>query len=276
MQVIDVTKKYSRKQVLSSVSFQVENGCVALLGPNGAGKTTLISCIAGLISVSSGSIEFDHQANCSSVGYLPQQFTFLPHLTVRESLQYLGRLSAIPEGKIPIEVDAAIASTNLSTYETTLVKALSGGTIRRLGIAQSLLGDPELLLLDEPTVGLDIEERGKLKTILARLKASRTMIISTHLVEDIVGLCDKVLVLSNGKLLFDGLPTDLMAFARGHVCISSDDSPTANGGVPSSTSFSAKEYQSRFVMPESRPEYDVAPTLEEGYLALLHGFVGEI
>ena len=221
---MNLSKSYGKKQALSEVSLTLDQRCTALLGPNGAGKTTLIKCVADLIRPSSGSVSSSTGSTRPKVGYLPQSFSFMPNLTVVETLNYLGRLSKINRDDLKSEVDAVIEQTNLGDYVDVQVKALSGGTLRRLGIAQALLGSPELLLLDEPTAGLDIEERAKLKKVLASAKQENPLVISTHLVEDIVDLCERVLIIKEGKLIFDGTIEDI-----------------------------------------------ISPTIEEGYLAILHG-----
>jgi len=270
LRVVDLTKQYGKKRALSLVSFDLDHRCTALLGPNGAGKTTLLKCIAGLISPTSGAVIA--QDSDSAIGYLPQQFSFLPNLTVRESLVYLGRLSGISEGCLETDVDTIIEKTRLAEYADIRVKALSGGTTRRLGIAQALLGPPELLLLDEPTAGLDIEERSQLKDILARTSRVHTILVSTHLAEDIVGLCDRVLVLQSGTLRFDGTVDELTSCAQGRVCISHDESPLALGGITSGLSVASGSSAYRYVMPERSADYAVSPTVADGYLALLHGY----
>lgn len=152
------------------------------------------------------------------------------------------------------------------------VKALSGGTLRRLGIAQALLGDPSTVFLDESTAGLDVEERGKLKTVLSRTKEKCGLLIATHLIEDIAGLCDRVLVLKEGQLIFDGETEELIKFATNRVCISENELPSALGGIASGSSFADGRGVYRFVMPEASLDYAAEPSIEEGYLALLHGF----
>lgn len=276
MKVNSLTKKYRRKLALAEVSFELSAGCVALLGPNGAGKTTLISCIAGLEKPSSGSVELGPgDAKTGVIGYLPQQFNFMSHLTTAEALSYLAALGKIKSMDLKTEVARVIELANLSEYAETRVGELSGGTLRRLGIAQALLGSPELLLLDEPTVGIDIEERANLKSVLARIASLSAMIISTHVVDDIKGLCDRILVLNKGRLCFDGTPAALTAFAEGRVYISKDEEPALRGGVASSSLFTSQSDDAtyRYIMPVRSLEYCGAPTLEEGYLALLHGYI---
>jgi len=212
MNISNLSKNFGRKQALEGVSFQLDHRCTALLGPNGAGKTTLIKCIAGLTPIIGGKVILDDLGNDSAglrVGYLPQSFSFLPNLTVREALNYLGNLSKIAAEALDSEVESVIEQTNLSEYAEVRIKALSGGTARRLGIAQALLGSPNLILLDEPTAGLDIEERVKLKSVLSLAKESNSILISTHQVEDIVDVCERVLVIDNGRLIYDGLLCDL-------------------------------------------------------------------
>lgn len=269
MRLADVTKRYGVKRALNGVSFELDHGCTALLGPNGAGKTTLMKCIAGLISPTSGVVSRGSEA---VMGYLPQDFSFLPNLTVRESLVYLGRLSGIDEERLATQVEVVIENTRLEEYSDVRLKALSGGTTRRLGIAQALMGPPELLLLDEPTAGLDIEERGQLKDILARTSRVHTILISTHLVEDIVGLCDRVLVLHKGTLRFDGTLDELVSCAEGRVCVSADDSPSSRGGITSGLAMAAGSSAYRYVMPETSADHTEQPTVADGYLALLHGY----
>ncbi|MCL2403504.1 MAG: ATP-binding cassette domain-containing protein [Coriobacteriia bacterium] len=270
MIIASLTKRYRKTLALSEVSFKLSSGCVALLGPNGAGKTTLINCIAGLEQPTSGAIKLP-QKNLN-LGYLPQQFNLMPHLSIFEALSYLAVLGNLDAMSLAKEIDRVIELANLSDYRDLRVGELSGGVLRRLGIAQALLGSPEMLLLDEPSVGLDIQERGNLKSVLARATGSNAMIISTHIVDDIKGLCDRILVLNRGRLCFDGDPVTLTAFAKGRVCISSDRSPRTRGGIVS-TSFFVEDIQvSRYVMPDKDLAYTTEPTLEEGYLALLHNF----
>ena len=274
MVVNNLSKRFGKKQALNSVSFRLDQRCTALLGPNGAGKTTLIKCLTNLVTPTSGFVGLDSESELE-VGYLPQHFNFLPNLTVREALTYLGTLSNIDDENLKREITSVVNLTNLSDYENTKIKALSGGTMRRLGVAQALLGSPQLLLLDEPTASLDIEERGKLKAVLARAKEVCSILIATHLTEDIVGLCDRALVLYEGRIIFDGEVENMASFAKGRVIESVDETPRFIGGVSSGTLISDGSTKYRFVMPATSSEYCAEPNIEDGYLALLHDCSGD-
>jgi len=270
----NLSKKFGKKQALRSINFEMGQECVGLLGPNGAGKTTLIKCLAGLINPTDGEVVSSVDGAKPKIGYLPQQFSFLPNLTVWESLTFLGILEKIDRNVMDAEITSVVELTNLADYRDVRVKALSGGTLRRLGIAQALLGNPDTVFLDEPTAGLDIEERGKLKSVLSRSKEKCGLLIATHLIEDIAGLCDRVLVLKEGQLIFNGKIEELAIFATNRICISEDESPLRVGGIASGSSFADGRGMYRFVMPQTSAEYSAPPTIEEGYLTLLHGFKG--
>lgn len=272
MIAVNLSKKYGKKQALRGINFEMGQECVGLLGPNGAGKTTLIKCLAGFINPSSGEVVSSTGGARLKIGYLPQHFSFLPNLTVWESLTFLGILEKINRAAMDDEITSVMDLTNLSDYRDVRVKALSGGTLRRLGIAQALLGNPDTVFLDEPTAGLDIEERGKLKSVLSRTKEKCGLLIATHLIEDIAGLCDRVFVLKEGHLIFSGKIEEMHLFAAKRICISEDESPLGLGGIASGSSFADGKGAYRFVMPNASSDYTAEPTIEEGYLALLHGF----
>lgn len=269
----DLSKKYHKIQALRDVSFELTNGCTALLGPNGAGKTTLLNCITGAVKPTSGEVVFQRDgASRCQIGYLPQQFSFFDNLRIFETLEYLALLGGCPKNAVKSEVERVVHLCNLEAFAELKIKELSGGTLRRLGIAQALLGSPEILLLDEPTAGVDIEERAHLKSVLNSLATDETMLISTHLISDIEGLCDRILVLIGGQLVFDGSPRDLAAIALGRVRLTNDDAPEREGGVITGASQADTHghAQFRYVMPERHESNIEPPTLEDGYIALLH------
>lgn len=216
-------KSFGKKKVLQSLDFGFEYGVYGLLGPNGAGKTTLIRCMTQLYPVKSGSLYFHGQeirtnkAYREQIGYLPQKFGLFKELTVSEMLQMMANLKGVSKDKVKSEVERCVALVNLQDRLNSKVKTLSGGMIRRLGIAQAILNDPEILFFDEPTAGLDPEERLRFKNIISQLKGDRTILISTHIVEDVETLCNNVLVMSEGKILAHGTCNDIQNHATGKV-----------------------------------------------------------
>lgn len=280
LEVRDIRKRFGRTDVLRGVSLSIDHGCLAILGPNGAGKTTLIRCLAGLIRSDSGTVEVDGTGPSShlssgSFGYLPQRFDFFKELTAAEALRYIATLSGIDRREIENQVKRVLALVNLSDRETARIKFLSGGMLRRLGIAQTLLGSPQTLLYDEPTTGLDPEERARFKALLISMRAEHRILLSTHIVDDVKQVCDAVLVMNEGRVLFSGSPDELRERARGRVRVSKDIvsiSPWSSQHVFSSSVQQDGVGQHRIVCRERREDCSVEPTLDDGYLAVVHHF----
>ncbi|HZP97599.1 MAG TPA: ATP-binding cassette domain-containing protein [Candidatus Limnocylindria bacterium] len=248
----------------------------AILGRNGAGKTTLLRSIVSLITPTEGRITVDeHDTRTQAgwvrrhVGYLPQEFAPFPELTVRE---FLGYIAALAGGRAANDIDRLIALTHLERYAGTRASRLSGGTRRRLGVAQALIGRPALLVVDEPTAGLDPEERVRLRQLLAELATTTTVLLSTHLVEDVAALVDRVLVLDEGALVFDGSSRDLAARAAYRVREVISATPTFADAeyIVSRAMPEGRAFRLRLVGPEgSTVGTPVEPTLEDGYLSLV-------
>lgn len=212
----------SGKKALQDISVQIESpNLIGILGPNGAGKTTLMKLlIAGLIPTK-GDILLDGKPLLSQekrlkamLGYLPQSFGLFDELTVWQFLDYMSALKSIKNKK---EIDAVIELVNLTEYKKVRIQNLSGGQRQRVGIAQALLGNPSLLILDEPTVGLDPEERVRFRNIFSEIAQNKIVLLSTHLVEDVQSICNRVLVVNNGVILYDGEPAKLISQTTGHV-----------------------------------------------------------
>jgi ABC-type multidrug transport system ATPase subunit len=204
---------------LQGIDLDVGIGMFGLLGPNGAGKSTLMKIVAGLLEPSSGSVRLDDldviarpQEVRARLGYLPQEFGFYPHLTGEEMLEHLLRLKgASSPGGTRALARALLERVNLGFAAKRRVKSYSGGMRQRLGIAQAIAGDPRLLVVDEPTAGLDPEERMRFYRVLAELAAERIVLLSTHIVEDVAVLCPQFAVIRGGKLLARTSPAEARA-----------------------------------------------------------------
>lgn len=219
-----VSKTFRRKKAVDHVSFSIRQGVHALLGANGSGKTTLIRMLAGLLPPSEGSICFDqisiakqYDTYCASLGYMPQHFGFYPNYTVEEFLSYMGLLKRMPKTLLQQRIDELCIQLNLSAQRKQKMKHLSGGTLRRVGIAQALLTKPSLLLLDEPTAGLDPKERIVFRNLIASLAGECTILLSTHIVSDIESIADDVLVMKEGCIFVHDTCETLLKSMQGKV-----------------------------------------------------------
>lgn len=224
--IAGLTKVYGKNTTaLVDVSLQLGDGMFGLLGPNGAGKTTLMKILATLLEPTAGSVAYDNlfldrepQAIRKILGYLPQSYGFYPSLSAREVLNYFADLHSLSNGSgRKNRIDALLEQVNLLDVAGRKVGGFSGGMRQRLGIAQALLNDPALLIVDEPTAGLDPEERIRFRNLLGRLSGDRIVILSTHIVGDISSSCDDMALLDGGQVRFRGRPADLIAQAEGQV-----------------------------------------------------------
>ena len=216
-------KNYGQKTALDNISLTIENGMFGLLGRNGAGKTTLMQILSTLREPTSGKVTFneipleDTRKIRPLIGYLPQEFSLYPDMSVLEIMRYLAALSNLPAEVQRQRIPDLLQRVNLWEDRGKKVRKLSGGMKRRLGIAQALLHDPQVLIADEPTVGLDPQERLRFYALLNEFSSNRIVIVSSHIVNDIETVCEKVAVLDAGKLLFTGTVEDLAQTAAGKV-----------------------------------------------------------
>lgn len=219
----DVTMIYpSGKKALSDVSFSVKSpDFVGILGPNGAGKSTLMKLMTAGLMETKGEILVDDKKLLQQendfkrkLGYLPQTFGLFEELTVWQFLDYMAALKSI-RGKD--EIEWALEKTGLQDKKKIRIGNLSGGQKQRVGIAQAIMGKPEIMILDEPTVGLDPEERVRFRNTFSEMSSDRIVFLSTHIVDDVQAVCNRVLVIYGGKILYDGAPADLIESTMGHV-----------------------------------------------------------
>jgi ABC-type multidrug transport system ATPase subunit len=271
---------------LQGIDLDVPRGMFGVLGPNGAGKTTLLRIVAGLLEPTAGTVTLDGEELTGDpervwpiLGYLPQEFGFYPHLTGEKMLEYLLELKGIdaPGGRRALAREL-LERVNLSFAAKRKLKGYSGGMRQRLGIAQAIAGDPKLLIVDEPTAGLDPEERLRFYRLLSELAADRTVILSTHIVEDVAVLCPRFAVIRGGRLLAVTTPTDARAELAGTIFEGTVEpeafEPLKAERCVTQAYLVEGRNRVRVYEPEGAPPAGfapVAPTLEDAYLVLMQG-----
>lgn len=275
----NLSKRFRKKEVLHSINLRLDTKVYGLLGANGAGKTTLMRCIAGLYEPQQGEILYNDEPIHKSksfrqdLGYLPQAFGMFQELTLYEMMDYICSLKNIAKSKSEDEITKALTSVNLENKAWDRIKTLSGGMVRRAGIAQSILGDTKVMLLDEPTAGLDPGERARFKNAISELKQDRVILISTHIVEDVDACCDSVIVIDSGNILFNGSCEELRNIAVNKVyLIKADDSDIMAGDkfILKINQLEGKVYH-RVLTREKQDYQSEKPTLEDGYMCLVKG-----
>lgn len=287
VQIENLSKKYPRgAQALREVNLEIGNGMFGLLGPNGAGKTTLMRIMATLLPPTSGdvwvngaSVQRQAKETRRLLGYLPQHFNVYPQLTVGEVLDYLALLSDIEAGREE-RVMAVLERVNLAEHKHLRAGKLSGGMKRRLGIAQALLTSPQLLIVDEPTAGLDPEERVRFRNLLSTFSGDRLVVLSTHIVEDVASTCNDLAVIHQGAILFRGKPAELVKVAEGKVWAAKvsqevrarlQEEYRIVSVVGEGEGWQVRLLAEGAPIPEARP---AAPTIEDGYMVLMDAGVG--
>jgi ABC-2 type transport system ATP-binding protein len=212
--------KAGRHLAVDGLDLALGTGVHGLLGPNGAGKTTLMRALATVLKPAGGALTLlgeqvggraDLRRVRRGLGYLPQHFGFYPRFTVREFVEYMAWLKEMPKTAVPGATQRAIERVGLADKADARMKTLSGGMLRRAGIAQAVVNDPAVLLLDEPTVGLDPEQRLDFRELLRDLGTDSCVLVSTHLVEDVMAACTDVVMMNAGKIVYQGTPADLTA-----------------------------------------------------------------
>jgi ABC-2 type transport system ATP-binding protein len=227
-------KRYGEYWALRQLSLCCEPGMLGLVGPNGAGKTTLMRMIATLLEPSEGTIHWNGQdirthgeALRQVLGYLPQEFGIYPEFTGRQFLRYLAAMKGLPKSIAHRRVDEVLEIVQMEQVADRRLPTYSGGMKQRIGIAQALLNDPELLIVDEPTAGLDPAERVRFRNLLASLTSTRVIILSTHIISDVEAVANRLVVLQEGRVLADTTPEALLGNTAGKVWSVTTDQATA-------------------------------------------------
>ena len=268
------------KQALRNLNLLLEApSLVGLLGPNGAGKSTLMKLLVAALTPTGGSILVDGQPLeraerllKARLGYLPQDFGLFDELTTAQFLDYMAALKGIPDSRTAVK--EVLQAVNLQEKAGAALRTLSGGQRQRAGIAQALLGNPQLLIFDEPTVGLDPEERVHFRSLFSRAAQERLVLLSTHIIEDVQSVCDSLIVIDGGQILFAGTPEQLIRSASGHVGVfwekEVSGEPETQGLRITARVYTGQGIRCRAVADElpayARPE---EPTLEDAYLYLI-------
>lgn len=276
-----VTKDFRKKPAaLDDVTIDLPAGMIGLLGSNGAGKTTLMRILCGIIPPTRGRVMIDshnladasaRRALKRTLGYLPQDIEPYPNLNPIEFLDYIGILKGIASAADrKAQANELIERVGLADARKRRIGGFSGGMRRRVGIAQALMGDPRLLVVDEPTAGLDPEERMRFRTLLASLGEHRTVILSTHILDDVAQTCPYVFVLRHGRKAFDGPTAGLVNEARGRTWITAPRATPPSEDVTVVNAISTPEgTRYRIVTDNPPPDAEpVEPSLEDGYMTL--------
>ena len=270
----NITKKYKNKEVLSHLNFEFDNKIYAFIGHNGSGKSTLMRIITGLIEPTQGEVLFyqnDKIIDYKKVkfGYLSQEFNAFKEFTVYEQLEYFAIMKKINKKVYSNEIKKVLMEVNLWENKDVKCKNLSGGMIRRLGIAQTLLGSPDIIILDEPVVGLDPDERMRFMEIIKSIQLDIPIIFSTHIIDDISSLSPEIIFFKNGQIKFNGSSSQFIDIAKGKIYLCSRENLSKIKERIASIKISENTYR---VIASNRLNYDflqdITPCMEDVYIYL--------
>lgn len=277
----NLSKKFGKKYALDNISLSIGTGMFGLLGRNGAGKTTLMRILATLSVKTTGCIvindvPIEHAKEIRKmIGYLPQDFSIYPQMTVWQAMDYLGMLSELSKDERMERIPRLLEQVNLTENRNTKIKALSGGMKRRLGIAQALLHNPQVLIVDEPTAGLDPEERIRFRNLLCEIAHKHIVILSTHIVGDIESTCKYAAILDRGQILFHSTINKLAEQATGKVYtmdVAADEISAAKQNFHILSMQANSQTTTLRILSDFKPSDNAIlcnPTFEDGYMEIL-------
>ena len=271
LEICNIEKKFKKNEVLKKLSCTLESGVYAILAPNGVGKTTLMRCIADIYTYN-GEILFNGKnikKQKIKIGHLPQQFGLFPELTVYQMMEYFCNLKKISKKDRKAAIDSCLKQVNLYDKKDEKNRKLSGGMVRRVGIAQAILGEPDVILLDEPTAGLDPEERMRFKNIINNLTGNSIVLISTHIVEDVEACCESVLIASDGKIKKQGTVEQIQECAKNRIIEIPEEALGDDNILFVEKSYIKDGRKIYRVITKNVIEDGIEPTVEDGYLCLL-------
>lgn len=282
IKINDLTVTFKNKvTAINHADLEIPNGVFGLLGENGAGKTTLMRVLTTVLTPTSGTVSMDGILYCEGnypkiqrrIGYLPQEIDLYPGLTVQECLEYMGDLAGVPKEECRKRIQYYLEKTSLTEHRKKKMKQLSGGMKRRVGLVQALLNEPKFLIVDEPTTGLDPEERIRTRNLLVDFSENRTVLFSTHVVEDLAAVCNQLAVMKKGQFLYTGSMKELVRAAKGHVWICRLRDEVQAREIEKKYHISSKQLSEDGVqirlISEKMPNIEcvsVEPTLEDAYI----------
>lgn len=282
IKINDLTVTFKNKvTAINHADLEIPNGVFGLLGENGAGKTTLMRVLTTVLTPTSGTVSMDGILYCEGnypkiqrqIGYLPQEIDLYPGLTVQECLEYMGDLAGVPKEECRKRIQYYLEKTSLTEHRKKKMRQLSGGMKRRVGLVQALLNEPKFLIVDEPTTGLDPEERIRIRNLLVDFSENRTVLFSTHVVEDLAAVCNQLAVMKKGQFLYAGSMKELVRAAKGHVWICRLRDEVQAREIEKKYHISSKQLSEDGVqirlISEKMPNIEcisVEPTLEDAYI----------
>ena len=284
IQINNLTVTFQNKvTAIDHADLEIPTGIFGLLGENGAGKTTLMRVLTTTLAPIDGTVTLDgiqyHENNYEmikkQIGYLPQEIDLYPGLTVQECLEYMGALAGISKPLCKERIQYYLEKTSLTEHRKKKMKQLSGGMKRRVGLIQALLNDPAFLIIDEPTTGLDPEERIRIRNLLVDFSEKRTVLFSTHVVEDLAATCNQLAVMKKGHFLYSGSVQELLGNAEGYVWECKIEDPIKARDIEQKYRVSSKQYTEGGIrlriLSRVKPGIDCRPvsvTLEDAYIYL--------